>query len=49
MMDALVARGWARTPSGQAPAEEEVRQSMESQLRSLVLISPSSRGDKLPS
>lgn len=49
MLEALRSRGWFRAASEQAPAEEEVRQTVESQLRSLVLISPSSSGGRLPS
>lgn len=49
MMERLEARGWRRAPAAQAPAEEEVRQTMESQVRSLVLIGPSSAGGTLPS
>ena len=49
MMERLEARGWRRAPAAQAPAEEEVRQTMESQVRSLVLIGPSSGGGTLPS
>ena len=48
MMERLEARGW-RTSAVQAPAEEEVRETMESQIRSLVLITPSSGSGKLPS
>ena len=48
MMERLEARGWHRSVA-QAPAEEEVRKTMENQLRSLVLITPSSQGGKLPS
>ena len=48
MMERLEARGW-RASAVQAPAEEEVRETMESQIRSLVLITPSSGGGNLPS
>ena len=49
MMERLVARGWRTSGVMQAPAEEEVKQSMESQIRSLVLITPSSGGGRMPS
>ena len=48
LMERLEARGWRRSAAVH-PAEEEVRKTMESQLRSLVLIKPSSRSGKLPS
>ena len=48
MMERLEARGWSRSAAVHT-AEEEVRKTMESQLRSLVLIKPSSRSGKLPS
>ena len=48
MMERLEARGW-RASAVQAPAEEEVRETMESQIRSLVLITPSSGGGNIPS
>lgn len=49
LLDRLEARGWRRSESVQAPAEEEVKRSMESQIRSLVMITPSAGGSKLPS
>ena len=50
MLDALKARGWFRAATEPSPAEEEVRQTVESQLRSLVLITPSPGGSgRMPS
>ena len=49
MMERLEARGWRRASAVQAPAEEEIRETMESQVRSLVLIKPSSGGGRIPS
>ena len=52
MMEKLEARGWKRTAVSPAPAEaaetEELRRTMESQIRSLVFITPSSGSGKLP-
>jgi ATP-dependent Clp protease ATP-binding subunit ClpC len=49
MTERLEKSGWRRAATVQTPAEEEVRETIESQVRSLVLISPSSRGGTLPS
>lgn len=48
----LEERGWRSKPSVPAPAEEEVKKSVESQIQSLVFITPSSgsgSGKKIPS
>lgn len=49
MLEKLEAHGWKSQERAPAPAEEEVSRSMESQIRSLVLITPASGGGRLPS
>ena len=49
LMARLEGQGWQRKESVQTPAEEEVSKTMESQIRSLVMITPSSGRGKLPS
>lgn len=49
MISRLEQHGWRYSTTMQPPAEEEVRKTMESQIRSLVLITPSSGGGKVPS
>ena len=49
LLHQLEKHGWKRAEGYPAPAEEEVSRSMESQVRSLVLITPGSGSGKLPS
>ena len=46
LLSRLEQHGWKRAEEVPSPVEEEVSQSMESQVRSLVFITPSSGGGK---
>lgn len=49
MIAKLESHGWRRSDAVQTPAPEEVEKSIESQIRSLVLITPSTSGGRIPS